>query len=406
MNRAVILLTLIGLLISSCGQPTSRPNPTRAPTATAPAVTPAAGTPMPTATASALSFRIEGLLERIDDDTWIVDGVRIEIDRTRLPAVIPTAGAWVVIDGIRTDDGRRILRTVTTTTTVEVAGRLDRIERDIWVIGGTPVFVAPTTRIVAPPRPGSYIRALARTSCGDDDDDGDCTLSTLYGLRIERATEITFVGQVTSITSTSIILDDREIILAPGTPPPAGVVVGSPARIVVRVDDDEDDDSSNTRLIFTAASALPTATVINGTLNALGADFVVVNGERFQLGRGALLWNLWPSIGRTVRIVIDVDDWRGDDDDDNGFRGNLRVVLAIIVIQIPQLLAPVVPPPTPAPVIIAPPPAPAPAVRPPAPPARPPARNSDDDDNNGSRGGGGDDDDDDGNRGRGDDDDD
>ncbi|HMO58740.1 MAG TPA: DUF5666 domain-containing protein, partial [Roseiflexaceae bacterium] len=305
MKHVILISCALALLLAACGAPARTPAPTRAPAVPASTRAPATTTAQQTTTpADAGTFRLEGRLDTIDDDALIVDGVRVSYDPARLAAPVPAPGDWLIVNGQRRADGNRFASEVTSVAIVEIAGRLERIERDRWIIDGTPVIIAATTRVSAPPRPGSFVRALARPSQNDNDDD-DTNDGIFFGLQIERASEITIVGQVTAITGSTIVInDDRTIPLSGQTLIGTGVAVGSPVRLVARVSDDDEDDDDDAFLIVERVNPLPAATVRTGTLEAIGVDFVIISGERLRIGRGVPYWNLRAAIGRPVRLII------------------------------------------------------------------------------------------------------
>jgi hypothetical protein len=80
------------------------PAPTPAPTAMP--------TVMPTATPAPQSFAIEGVVERIDQEAWVVDGTAIAIDTQTTIDGTPAVGAIAHVSGVVRADGARLARTV------------------------------------------------------------------------------------------------------------------------------------------------------------------------------------------------------------------------------------------------------------------------------------------------------
>ncbi len=80
------------------------PSPTPAPT-----VMPTA---MPTATPTPQTFAIEGVVERVDQEAWVVGGTAIAIDSQTTIDGTPAVGAIAHVSGVVRADGARLARSV------------------------------------------------------------------------------------------------------------------------------------------------------------------------------------------------------------------------------------------------------------------------------------------------------
>jgi hypothetical protein len=119
-------------------------------------------TPTPSATPTPQSFSIEGVVERIDQEAWVVDGVTIAIDAQTTIVGTPAIGALAHISGVVYADGSRLARDV----------RVDTIP--------TPRPPAPTVAPTEAPAPTAVATPTAFPTItpspappGGDDDNGD-----------------------------------------------------------------------------------------------------------------------------------------------------------------------------------------------------------------------------------------
>jgi hypothetical protein len=65
-------------------------------------------TPMPTATPSRQMFTIEGIVQRIDQEAWLVNGATIAIDARTTIVGTPAVGAMARVSGVVRADGSRL----------------------------------------------------------------------------------------------------------------------------------------------------------------------------------------------------------------------------------------------------------------------------------------------------------
>jgi hypothetical protein len=144
----------------------------------APAPTPTpAPTSMPTATPASQTFALEGVIERIDQEAWVVAGATIAIDAQTTIVGTPTLGAPVHISGVEYADGSRLARDVrvdSAPTPQPPASTVAPTPPPAPTVAPTP-FAFPTITpspapapVVAPPPGGPG------DGNGDDKDDKQC----------------------------------------------------------------------------------------------------------------------------------------------------------------------------------------------------------------------------------------
>jgi len=114
----------------------------------------------------------EGPIESAADDVWIVNGITVAISPVTVVRGVPEPGLTTEVKGILQPDGSVLAQSITVkgaeaTTQVDTAGPVQLIEATYWQVGGTKIYLGPTTFIDdsrAPAELGMWaqVRALVR----------------------------------------------------------------------------------------------------------------------------------------------------------------------------------------------------------------------------------------------------
>jgi hypothetical protein len=114
----------------------------------------------------------EGPIESVTDDLWVVSGITVTVSPVTVIRGVPAPGLTAEVKGVLQPDGSVLATLITVkggelTPQVDVEGLVERIEATSWLVGGTQVFIGPTTFIDdsrAPAEVGMWaqIRALRR----------------------------------------------------------------------------------------------------------------------------------------------------------------------------------------------------------------------------------------------------
>lgn len=334
-SRLVQALIVAALLLAGCGEIArgGAPKPTSMPRTAQP--------PRSTATAApTVTFRIEGVIEQIDDDDWLIDGQRVRVGSDVTVRGTPAVGAWAEVTGVSLSGGRRSVREVIVVAdTLRVVGPFERAEGPVWFIGGTPVVLSDSRLAGRTPAVGLLVTALVRPESG----------GRLLALRVALPDDLVLVGRVTSLSSAALALDDRPIELVTDSLLAPGVALGALVRVTVRVD--------GARLVAITIELLPGATVVEGIVEAIEGRALVIGGRRLSLDWRTLVIGVRLAVGERLRLIIV---------DDGGVIVVLSISRAVVVVRMPA--------------VIVQPPQPPPPPPPPPRPAPPPARSDDDDD--------------------------
>jgi hypothetical protein len=114
----------------------------------------------------------EGPIESVADDLWVVNGITVAVSPVTVIRGVPAPGLMAEVKGVLQPDGSVLATLITVkggelTPQVDVEGLVERIEATSWLVGGTQVFIGPTTFIDdsrAPAEVGMWaqVRALCR----------------------------------------------------------------------------------------------------------------------------------------------------------------------------------------------------------------------------------------------------
>jgi hypothetical protein len=114
----------------------------------------------------------EGPVESVADDVWIVNGITVAISPVTVIRGVPQPGLTAEVKGVLQPDGSVLAKLITMkgaelTPQVDIEGLVEKIEATSWLVGGTQVFLGPSTFIDdsrAPAELGMWaqIRALRR----------------------------------------------------------------------------------------------------------------------------------------------------------------------------------------------------------------------------------------------------
>lgn len=211
--------------------------------------------------------------------------------------------------------------------TLVLIGLVELIAGELWTIDGIVVRV-PAALVVAPELGlGRLVRVVLR----DDDDDDD---DNLVVVRIEAVRQAPIVGQIIALDATTLVLDDRRLVIPVGLVLPPGLAPGALVRVVV------DDDGG--ALVVRVVEPLVEAQIIGGTVELIGPELIIISGQRLRLAPELVLWRVRPVVGQPIRVIVLPRD------------GVLTIVtITIVTIIVPPPVVVVPPPP---PVVVVPPP--------------------------------------------------
>ncbi len=160
------------LAASATSQPTRTPAATRTafPSATAQPV--ATQSPTVATPPREIGVRIEGLIQEITGDYWLVNGQRVMLSsstRVNQPGATTEVGGWAIVDALQMSDGSLIAREIIvshspadTPLLQEFSGVIDRIEADEWTVAGRQISLLTGTVIEGAPQVGAVAHVKAR----------------------------------------------------------------------------------------------------------------------------------------------------------------------------------------------------------------------------------------------------
>ncbi len=203
--------------------PTATNAPTRVPTATgtpAPTATPAAPptvtlaptrTDMPPPRVEPLKHRIEGWIESIEGDIWIISGIPVRVSGATQIIGNLVVGSKVSASVVAEADGSWTALNITvlappeaTPEPVEFTDILQKINGEWWTIGSTAVRVLGDTTIEGDPQIGDLVSVK-----------GERHQSEVWALRIAviRLTEVQFEDIISAVSGSSLVVGGYTVLI-------------------------------------------------------------------------------------------------------------------------------------------------------------------------------------------------
>ena len=181
--------------------------------------------------------RLEGTIESIEPQFWIVDGRRVLFDENTLfeGAQWAAVGRRAAVDGLLVQtDGHVLALHIKVepppppekpVETVEFKGTVERIDGDAWTVNGTRVLVDANTVIEGTPQVGAtaQVKAVRR-------DDGSL-LATRIVVESPQERVVEFEGPIDSIESGHWIVGGRVVQIDANTVIEGDPQVGSVAEV-------------------------------------------------------------------------------------------------------------------------------------------------------------------------------
>jgi len=202
---------------------TDTATPTTSPTATAtwtPSATPTEAPP------HRVKVRIEGAIDEINVQYWVVDGRRVEIrtdTHINQTAAEAQVGGWAIVQAIVEPDGQTVAQEITVVRGSEVApepqefsGAIEALGYAQWTIGGRAVLLTPQTTIQGTPTLGAVAHVLA-----DEYPDGRLVARTI---RVEVLEVVQFAGIIEDIQADRWVVSGQPVLIAEDT-----LIEGTPA---------------------------------------------------------------------------------------------------------------------------------------------------------------------------------
>lgn len=208
---------------------TGAPSPTATPTRTP--TRPPTATPVPPP--EGVKVRLEGRIDEITDAHWLVNGVRVLLQRTtrfnltRAPAQV---GGWAVVDALKTSDGRLLAEEIVVMrgaeqppVAKEFSGIIEAIAAGRWTIGGREVRIISDTVIEGTPAVGALAHVRA-----DQYADGRLVARRIV---VENEQVVQFEGLITSISADRWVIGGQEVLIDRNTQIEGQPAVGAMAQV-------------------------------------------------------------------------------------------------------------------------------------------------------------------------------
>jgi len=184
--------------------------------------------------------RIEGEINEIASNHWVVSGQRITIKsstRVNQDAASAQVGGWAVVKAVKKPSGELQAKEITvirgaqeTPVSREFSGAIESIGADRWVIGGQQVLIASDTQIEGTPVIGATAHVQA-----DQYTDGRLVARHIT---VESLEVVQFEGIIQEIHSDRWVVAGQQVLIGSETSIEGDPVVGALAEVeaVVRAD--------------------------------------------------------------------------------------------------------------------------------------------------------------------------
>ncbi len=182
-----------------------------------------------------IKIRIEGLIQEMATDYWLVNGQHVTVSATthvNQTAARAQVGAWAVVDAAKLPDGSIIAHEIVVIRgpqgapiLQEFSGTVGSVGDDRWVIAGREVLIGAQTIIDGTPQVGAIAYVKARQF-------SDGQLVAEY-IRVSSPSEqtIQFAGVIEEIGSGHWIVAGQEVLIDPRTQIEGTPAIGTIAQV-------------------------------------------------------------------------------------------------------------------------------------------------------------------------------
>lgn len=218
-----------------------------------------------------VQVRIEGQIDEISSNHWVVSGQRITVrpsTRINQDRARAQVGGWAIVKAVKKPSGELQASEITIVRGVdqppvprEFSGAIESIGADRWVVGGQQVLIAPDTQIEGTPVVGATARVQA-------DQYADGRLVARH-ITVDSLQVVQFEGVIQTIQSDRWVVAGQEVLIGSETSIEGDPVVGALAEVeaVVRADGSKLARRIRVRAMPTAEPTdAPTATIAPPTV--------------------------------------------------------------------------------------------------------------------------------------------
>jgi hypothetical protein len=235
--RRAVALGLAASLVAGCAAsgrivaPTPQPARLLDPTAPAATVVPtqaAGATAAPTATPAARTLQIIGVVESVDGERWVVDGLRVRVGPGAVvaPGLGPGVAVRVVARAGEDDDDEQgvVALSVDPVREVAIVGQVTAVETTSITIDGRVLVIPVGVSLPAGLAPGAIVRTVV-------DSDGSLLVLRLVEL---LPTAQVLGGSVELLDDDVVVIGGQRLVLAPDVLLwRVRLVAGEPVRVIV-----------------------------------------------------------------------------------------------------------------------------------------------------------------------------
>lgn len=237
LRNALLLILVAAMLLTGCGNVLltsgqATPTPTSRTTMTPPPDAPDDDDDDDNESPLILAGRIEVL----DETFWVIDGVRVQIDRTTRITVQPVIGQVVQVQAVlrqQNGAGIPVAVQVQPLRELEVVGTVTALDDLRLVVDDRVIWLSPETVLDRRVQIGSIVRLIARHD--DDDDDRERRSMRLVAATVAPLLDALVVeGPLERIDDGYLVIAGRRLTLGRGVWfPRTTLVIGLPLRVII-----------------------------------------------------------------------------------------------------------------------------------------------------------------------------